>query len=994
MSRTQIPAPQHQLGDTLHGFQITAITPIEDIKALVYEATHLATGAHLLHVHCHDEENMFSIGFRTPPSDSTGVAHILEHSVLAGSARYPVKDAFNELRKRTMSTFLNAMTWPDRTIYPVASAVRADYFNLAAVYADLVFNPLIAEKTFRQEGHHLELEDLDDPTSPLKVTGVVYNEMKGVYSSPDSVVGRSCNNELLPDTPYGHDSGGDPEAIPDLTYDDFKAFHARFYSPSNARFFLYGDISLHDNLAFIHDILAPFSRRDVDSSIPLQPRWTEPRRTHIQYTVDPEDESDGKSFVVLNWLVGQTRDALDTLLIEVAISAIYGSSAGPLKQALIDSGLGKDIFPHGGFDADIQETTAAFGLRGTEADQVQTIEALVLDTLRDIIQKGIDPQLLEATFHQVEFGGKEIVPPFPIMLLMRANPAWYFGGDPKDGLSFTSLVEAARQRWAEEPRLFERLLQEHLLDNPHRLTVVATPSPTLSDEQDQRLADRLAKLKQGLSDDEISAIAAEARALKAEQEAPDDPQALASLPALDLQTLPRRVRNVHERHTVAGSTAKVDTYEHEVFSNDVGYLALAFNTDDLSHEDALLLPFLGRATNGMGAGGLSYDAQIRRVALYTGGIGASPSTGTHLRSNRRYEHLNVSTKVLRRNAEPLFQILLDTLTAPDTTDIKRLFDLLQESATGMEASVVPSGHAYAYTRAAAGLSPTHFRAEQWGGLTQLRFLKRFAAQGRDGAAALAQRIADLQRRIFTRDRLTVDVAGDPEVLDALRPHLNAFLDALPAGAPSAPADEAVPHLHNATAVIIPAQVNYVGQILTVPDYLHEAAPALELLTQLISSEYLYKKVRVQGGAYGGFAFYQKTSGTLPLVSYRDPNLTETLDVYKALGAYLTSDAISDDAVDSVRTGAVGEFDQILSPAQQLGVARSRRLLGLTEADRLAFRDGILHATADDLRDKAVPLLQQALAQPTPIAVLGGRARVEGAAAQGYDLQIESIDGTP
>jgi hypothetical protein len=384
MPRSVIPTPVHAVGDRVHGFTIESVTELPDIRALAYQARHDRTGAQVLHVHCDDEENMFSIGFRTPPFDSTGVAHILEHSVLAGSRKYPVKDAFNELGKRSMTTFINAMTWPDRTIYPTCSAVRADYFNLAAVYADLVLNPLLAEQTFQQEGHHLELCDLDDAASPLIETGVVYNEMNGAYSSPDEIVYREMQQRLLPMGPYGVDSGGDPERIPDLTYQDFAAFHRRYYAPSNARIMLYGDVPLADNLAFLEQVLAPFAGALVDSSVPDEPLWAAPRAAEIEYPVGSGDTLDCKTFVTVTWRVNETADPATSLMLEVLCSALVGTAAGPMRRALIDSGLGKDIFPPAAYDSEIRFAAIGFGLRGTEADKAAEVESLVLETLRRV----------------------------------------------------------------------------------------------------------------------------------------------------------------------------------------------------------------------------------------------------------------------------------------------------------------------------------------------------------------------------------------------------------------------------------------------------------------------------------------------------------------------------------------------------------------------------------------------------------------------------------
>ncbi len=978
MPRSTLPQAAHKPGDKLHGFTIKSVTPIPDIKAMAYQAVHDKTGAELLHVHCHDEENMFSVGFRTPPEDSTGVAHILEHCVLAGSEKYPVKDAFNELGKRTLNTFLNAMTWPDRTVYPVCSPVKADYFNLASVYADLVFHPLITKQTFQREGHHLRVAEPDNKDSALEISGVVFNEMKGVYGSPDSFVGRRLNRLLLPDTPYGVDSGGDPAVIPDLTYEQFVAFHKRFYSPSNARFLLYGDVSTTENLAFLENILKDFDRVEVDSTLPMQPSWDAPRKASFEFPVAADKtDLDGESFAVVAWLMGETSDVLEALKLEIAFFALSGSAAGPMRKALIDSGLGKDLYPGHAFDADMRQCSAAFGLRGTDADKVDAMESLIMETLAKVVQEGLDDELIEASFHHVAFHTREIVPPFPLMILYRANPPWYFGGDPKDGLAFGQALDTLRAQYKENPSLFTDAIKTWLLDNTHRLTAVATPSNTLQATWIAEEEARLAKLRASMDDTQIEAIKQEVQALQRDQETPDSPEAIASLPSLRLDQIPDRVFTIPTQ----GDTDEHGTHHltHEVFSNGVGYLGLSFDTRDLSDEEAALLPLMGKATLGLGAGDYDYEQMARRTAGHLGGISASPMTGRHLHSQERFEALNIDTKVLPHKIEAMIDILRDVLLRPRVDEHKRLRDLVLESAARSSSRLIPSGHFFAYTRAAATLDTTLWRQEQWGGITQVQQLASLARQSEQAEAlkALADRIAALQRKLFCRARLQVSLAGDAEVLHPLRAAVSALLTELPQGE-AANADAArIPEMSQNTGIVIGGQVNYVGQILSVPGYLDPASPAMELMTQVLSNDLLYAKLRVQGGAYGGFAFYMQTANILPLVSYRDPNLVETFKVYEQIADYINSDQFSDQAVDATRIGAIGSFDRILSPGQQLGSARVRHNMGLDDETRSAFRAGLFKVTADDIRTLALPHLEAAL-KTAPRAALASLAALEEA----------------
>jgi len=972
-SRYEIPAATHQPGQTVHGFRVDAVTPLEDIRARAYECTHLASGARLLHVHCHDEENLYAIAFRTPPPDSTGVAHITEHSVLAGSRKYPVKDAFNELSKSTLKTFLNAMTWPDKTVYPVCSAVRADYFNLAAVYTDLVLHPLVSEETFRQEGHHLELADLDDPKTDLTVSGVVYNEMKGAYSSPDRVVGKVIQEAIYPDNCYAIDSGGDPDVIPTLTYEKFRAFHRAYYSPSNARWYLYGDIALADHLAFIGERLVGFDRVEVSSEVMPQPRWDRPRSVRASYPIAPGEDTKGKTYVQVSWMLESMAKTEQVVLFEILKEALLGTAASPLRKALVDSGLGQDLSPLSGHDTDFLQTLFTAGLRGSEPERAEQLERLVLETLGRLSREGLDAGLVEAAFHQIEFKGKEVVPPFPVMLLIRsAGPANY-GADPKSGLQFGRIVAGLRARYAQDPGLFQRVIQEWFLDNPHRVLSVVAPSGTLAAEKESALKARLAARKQRMSADEVEQVRADAKTLKLTQGTPDPPEALATLPRLNMSDVPRRVRTIP---TETREARGVTVFEHPVFSNGVAYVHLAFDLSDLDHETASWAPVLGDATTGLGAAGLDYAGMATRIARSTGGIGCDLITGKSVRSGRTFQRLVIHGRALKSNLGELTAILRDLLTASDTSDRRRVHDIVHEARNDRFASVIPQGNLFALFRAAASFDLARYRQEQWLGSSQVRFLSGLAKESDVEVTRIAEAIASLQRRVFTRGRLLAGVAGDPDLVQAIRAPLDSLIGALPEGTAGAPV-EGLPDTPPAVGVGISARVNYVGRALRVPDLLAVEAPAIELLATVLSSDYLYKKLRVQGGAYGGHAVYRYYDGVLGFMSYRDPHLVETLDVYRGVGDFVRSGAITTDLLDRARIGAIGNFDRILSPKEQGLLGMRLRLLEVSDADRLRFRNGLFEVNTDRIRDQALPAIEAASARAGS-SVLAPKTAIEEA----------------
>ena len=486
----QCPAPRLRPADEARGFVVRRVETVDDICCTAYEMEHLATGAKVLHLHGNDSENLFAVGFRTPPWDSTGIAHILEHSVLAGSEAYPVKDAFNELSRATLQTFINAFTYPDKTLYPVASQVPVDYFNLARVYTDLVLKPRILKETFLQEGHHLEFVNPDDPASDLTVSGIVYNEMKGAYSSPDGLMYKALQQNLFPDNPYGFDSGGDPGVIPRLTWEQLREFHRLYYSPTNAYFFLYGSIPPEDHLAFLEDVLRGFGKVRVDSAIGLQPRWATPRSVRDCYPVGKGESLARKTAVNLAWLMAENTDPEEVLLLRIAAHALVGTAAGPLRKALIDSGLGEDLSPVTGLESDLRQVVFAVGLRGTDADKAGAVEGLVQNTLEDLAKKGFERDLIEAALHQVEFHGKEIVRgayPYGITLMGRVFHTWLYDGDPLVPLKFNPLIERIRGRLEKEPGLFREVIRRWFLDNPHRLASVMEPSQNCMEEEEARV---------------------------------------------------------------------------------------------------------------------------------------------------------------------------------------------------------------------------------------------------------------------------------------------------------------------------------------------------------------------------------------------------------------------------------------------------------------------------------------------------------------------------
>ena len=949
--QTVCPALTLEAGDVCHGFRVLRAEQMPEIRVTAYELAHEKTGAKLLHIHCTDPENLFSVGFRTPPNDSTGVAHILEHSVLAGSRTYPVKDAFNELMKGTLQTFINAFTYPDKTVYPVASQVKTDFFNLARVYCDLVFNPRLQKETFLQEGHHLEFEDPDDLQSELTVSGIVFNEMKGAYAAPDSLMYKYLLQRLYPDTPYAHDSGGDPSVIPSLTYEQLKAFHHSYYSASNARFFLYGDIPTGEHLAFLEPILAGHERIAVDSHIPSQAPMQSAVRIAGRYPVAPGESLEGKTAVNMAWMTAENADQQTILTLEILTEVLVGSAAGPLRKALIDSGLGEDLSPVTGLDTDLKQVLFGMGLRGSEADRADRIEGIILETLSRLAAEGIDGELLEGAFHQVEISGKEIIRgsmPYGIALMQRAYTAWLYDADALAVLNFPKGIADLRSCWEKEPTLFQQAIRTWFLDNPHRVLSIVEPSDTMEAEEEAAFRQEMAEMKKGLTLAEQEAIREEAARLRKMQAQPDSPEALATLPELRRSDLSRGIETIPTEETRLG---EITLLAHDLFTNGIVYFELAFDLSDVAEADQPYLPLLGRLMTSMGAAGADYEKMAKRVALKTGGVGCGPSIGMTLDKDGHWQRMIFSTHALYRHIPDAVQIAHDFLYHADFSDRNRLRDLLLESRNRLRAAVVPSGHAFARRSAAASFNLVSHREEQWRGITQLRFLADLAERFERDYDALIVKIESLYRQIVQRGRLIINITADREGITLMNDEIVRMIAVMPEGQPlqvqKGPVLQAVD-----TGVSISAQVCYVARVMPAAPYRDALSGSLSVLSRLLSNDYLYNRIRVQGGAYGGMCQYDPTVGLLSFLSYRDPNLVETLKVYDDVARHVLGGAVSSRELEKAVIGTIGQIDRPMDPAGKGTTALIRQLSGLTDEMRQSYRDRILDTTEAEMMEVA------------------------------------------
>ena len=1004
---------------TTHGFELIREETIPELNTQARLWRHARTGAQLLSLENDDENKAFGISFRTPPTDSTGLPHILEHVVLAGSQKYPLKDPFFELVKGSLATFINAMTFPDKTIYPAASTNLQDFYNLLDVYVDAVFHPLLSPEKLAQEGWHYELEAAD---APLTFKGVVFNEMKGAYSSPDNLLGRYSQQATFPDVTYGVDSGGDPAVIPDLTYEQFKRFHETYYHPSNALIFFYGDDDPQERLRRMDAYLAEFEPIVVDSAIALQTPFDAPRVARFPYGVDDDQPEEGddqpKSFIEVNWLLPEYEDTALVMALEILAYALLYTPASPLRKALIDSDLGEDVI--GGLSSDTRQMTFSAGLKGVDPANVERVEPLILDTLAALADDGFDPDMIAASINTIEFALRENnTGRFPrgLALFIRSLSTWLHDRDPLAPLAYAAPLAAAKERLAAEPGYLQTLIRRYFLDNPHRATVILEPDPQLNQRQEAAERERLDRTRAAMSDDEAHAVIETARALKEAQDMPDPPEVLAMLPSLGLEDLdkahkviPIEVRDLETgflpRNPVSKDQPK--TLFHDLFTNGIVYLDLGL---DLRALPASLLPYIGvfgQALLEMGTDKEDYVKLSQRIGRTTGGISpdtliapvVQPTTNDERRTTSE-EHSELKTrnselvaylmfhgKSTPERAPEMLDILRDVLLTARLDNRERFRQIVLEAKASAESGLAPGGHIVTNTRLRAHLHPAYRIEEMVNGVENLLFLRRLAERiDGDWPGVLAD-LETMRATLVSRAGLIANITLDEARYGEFAPRLAEFIGGLP-GTPRLPGSSedlsGLAELPRYEGLVFPSQVNYVGKGGRLYDLGYELNGSIAVINNLLQTGHLLQKIRIQGGAYGAFSTFSATSGVYTYLSYRDPNVDNTLAAYDATADFLRGLELSDDELTRAIIGAIGSIDAYRLPDAKGYTSLTRYLTGETDERLQRFRDQALATTTADFRRLGEAL--EALKTTGDVVVLGGREALDGAA---LDLAITRV----
>lgn len=946
---------------------------VEDVQSDGFILRHKKSGARIAILSNNDDNKVFYIGFRTPPEDETGVPHIIEHTTLCGSKKFPVKDPFIELAKGSLNTFLNAMTYPDKTVYPVASCNDQDFKNLMDVYLDAVFNPNITkyEEIFKQEGWHYELTGKDDE---LKINGVVYNEMKGAYSSPDEVLSSQIYRSLFPDNTYSKDSGGNPEYIPKLTYEAYLDFYHKYYHPSNSYIYLYGDMDVVERLEWLDkEYLSLYDYKKVNSEINKQPAFDEIKNVEAQYSITMDDSQENKTYLSYNRVVGDSLDEMLYQAFDVLDYALVSSPGAPVKQALIDAGIGDDVY--GSYDAGILQPVFSFVAKNANASQADEFESIIESTLKEVVKTGINKEALLAGINSSEFKFREAdFGQFPKGLLFGLNclDSWLFD-DMKPFIHLECLGTFAKLRKAVDTDYFEKLIQEYLLDNTHGSSVTVKPKRGLGNEREEALAKELSDYKASLSDEEIKKLIEDTEHLKKYQEEPSSDEDLRKLPML---TRADMKKDAMPFSNIEDELLDVKVVRHDIESNGIDYISFLFDAGDFAQSE---LGYLGFFTNALGLVSTekyNYTDLANATNIYTGGISTGTASHPDIKDRNNFVFkFEVKLKVLEKNLDKALELMEQMLLSSDFTDTKRLGELVAQIKARLQANLSSSGHLVAAMRSMSSFSRYALYQDELKGIAFYRSICRIEKELSESPKSVSDKLAAIAKKLFARNRMLISFTGNNEAYCNAKPSLEKVIAGF--DKMSAVGNQAEVHFNTAKEAFIDAsQIQYVAKT---GDFIcegYEYTGALRLLRIILSYDYLWINVRVKGGAYGCMNTFLR-SGESYFVSYRDPNLSDTLDVYDRIPEYIKSFSPDERDMTKYIIGTFSALDTPMNPEAKGSRSLSAYLEGITYEQIQKERNEILNAQPEDIRRLAD--LVEAVLKKDSICVIGNENMIKESA---------------
>ncbi len=992
---------EYRIGEVFGGFRLidTMEIPEYESKGLLFE--HERTGCRAYDLLNNDDENVLSFIFRTPPGNNKGVAHILEHVVLSGSKKYPVKDPFVALMRGSMCTFLNALTYPDKTVFPAATRVKKDFFNLLSVYGDAVFSPLLRKEAFEQEGLRFVLGD----HGHIGADGVVYNEMRGAYGSHETIVGEWSYRTLFPDSIYRFDSGGEPAEIIDLRYDEFIEYYKKWYHPSNCLIFLYGDIPPEETLSFIDDrFLSSFVRAETDTSIGSQRELSEPIVVRRTSPLGHDEDPKGKSTITVNWLAGTVHDSLKLLSLEVLAEILLGNSGSPLHKTVTESTLGEDLSPVSGLDTHTKELVFSVGIRGTDPERRKEFEDLVLSELSRLADEGIPDQVVQGAMRRVEFHNREIRggAPFGLTLMGKTLRGWLHGESPERTLEFEPWMNALKRKASEVPGYFEKLIREMFIENSHRSMVIVRPDPEHEERETARLEKKLESIERTLDETGQNRLREENESFRRFQERPDDPEDLARIPTLSVSDLPGNVETID---LLKRDDRGYELYTLSEYTNGIVYTDIAVDITDFREDEAIDLPLFCRAVCGTGLPGVPYDEIARLQALHTGGFTSFLESNTRIVPRSRERSLVIfRLKALEENFQDALDLALKLVLQADFSDTGRMRDLLLELRNDFRTQLIPAGHSFAALRAGSRLSRALRSEERWKGIDQLLHLEELVRN--NDIEALCKRLETIRSSIIRKRGVSAIVTADGDAIGKAESQFRAALERIPGddsfdGGRSAPegvdrsarvsGPEAAQDSGSETraaavheeSIVLPSSVAYVATVLRSSHFDRPEHPSEVLLAHLLKTGLLWEEVRMRGGAYGVFAAANGGESIFTFSSYRDPRISETLDAFRAALTRVAETGATRDELDKAIISVVSRDIRPMSPAEKSIIGLRRRLYGISDDMRQRKREELLATKPSELAEAARRILDGF--DDAYTAVMAGKDAVEAAASRNPGL---------
>jgi len=898
-------------GEVFFGFKVIDNQEIEDIvsEGTIFE--HEKTGAKLLFLKNKDDNKVFSISFRTPPKDSTGVAHILEHSVLCGSKKYPVKEPFVELAKGSLNTFLNAFTFPDKTMYPVASKNNKDFSNLIDVYLDAVFNPDIYKypEIMMQEGWHYEL---DNKENEINYKGVVYNEMKGAFSSPESILFRKITESLFPDTAYGVESGGDPDIIPELTQEKFIEFHKKYYHPSNCYLYFYGDLDILEKLKYLDEnYLSAYEKMELDSDITIQKPYESINKTSINYPISSTEKEEDKTFLSLNFVVGKATDPELYLAFDILEHLLLETPASPLKKALIESHVGKDVF--GIFESSILQPVFSVVVKNSNEDKNELFRKVVFDTLKALVTKGIDKKSIEASINYKEFQLREADYqgyPKGLIYSMKCMDSWLYGATPFMHLSYEDTI--AKVRAALTTDYFEKLIEHYLLGNTHASLLIVKPAKGFAEEKAEIIRKKLADYKAGLSSEEVDLLVANTKKLKDRQMAGDKPEDLEKIPLLTIEDIDK---DAEKLDVVEKDIEGLKVIHFPTATHKISYINLYFDTSAVPEDKLPYLSILASVLGKISTQKYGYEELANEINIYTGGIRFTTSVySQNLSDDLFFPKFAVKSKVLSHNTAKLFEILQEILTATVYEDEKRLKEIVQETKSRMEMMIFDRGHIVAANHVLSYFSRQGRYDEVTSGLHFYKFIVEIEKNFDGRVREVVENLKSIAAMIFNKGNLISGVTSEEEEYLVFKDNILSLYNKL-GSASFEPCSYSLELKKENEGLMTSGKVQYVAKAYNFMKLGYEYSGSMLVLKTICNYDYLWNRVRVQGGAYGGFSVFMK-NGNVFFTSYRDPNLLDTLKVYDQAGEYFTSFHTDKRQMTKYIIGTISDLDVPLTPSMK------------------------------------------------------------------------------